>query len=166
MSFYTLGKTYKELEVGDFAVHSKTISESDVYNFAGITGDLNPLHVDKVFVKLMGFDKRVAHAGLAPALITTVIGMKLPGLGSTIESMDVAFHLPIFIGDTILACATIIEKKADTLEIIMSLKWTNQDKATVSSGSAIVRPPKSELNNLFDGKEINEVITCVGKVSS
>jgi 3-hydroxybutyryl-CoA dehydratase len=166
MSFYTLGKTYKELTVGDFAVQSKTISESDVYSFAGITGDLNPLHVDKVFVELMGFDKRVAHAGLAPALISQVIGMKLPGLGAMIESMDVSFHLPIFIGDTIVACATIIEKKADALNIVMSLEWKNQQQVIVSSGFAIVSPPKSELNRLLDGKKTNEVTTRVNKVNS
>ncbi len=153
MSMYRLGKTYKELSVGDFAMQSKTISESDVYNFAGITGDFNPLHVDQIFVKLMGFDKRVAHAGIAPALITPVIATKLPGLGSQIKSMEISFTAPIFLDDTIVAQAEIIEKKGEQGVVVMSLGWINQHKQLVSCGSAVVKPAQSN-------------VTCTDKVST
>lgn len=133
MSFYTLGKTYKELAVGDFAVHSKTISESDVYNFAGITGDLNPLHVDT----------KTAHAGLAPALIAPIIGMKLPGIGSIVLNMNFSLHQPIYIGDTVFAHAQIIEKQRESRQVVMSLSWFNQHDEKVCSGTAIVLPPKA-----------------------
>jgi len=133
MSFYTLGKTYKELEVGDFAVHSKTISESDVYNFAGITGDLNPLHVDK----------KMALAGLAPALIAPIIGMKLPGIGSIVLNMKFTSHQPIYIGDTVFAHAQVAEKQIKSRQVVMSLHWFNQNNEKVCSGTAVVLPPKA-----------------------
>jgi 3-hydroxybutyryl-CoA dehydratase len=143
MSFYTLGKTYKELTVGDFAVQSKTISESDVYSFAGITGDLNPLHVD---IDSNNIDnKRVVHAGLAPSLIAPVIGMKLPGIGSIVLNMKFTLHHPIHIGDTVFAHAQVTEKHNQSRQVVMRLTWVNQHNEQVCSGTAVVLPPKAAL---------------------
>ena len=79
------GKTINELCVGDTAEFSKTVSESDVYLYAGITGDLNPAHIDEAYAKGTFFKKRIAHGMLAAGFISTVMGTKLPGPGTVIE---------------------------------------------------------------------------------
>ncbi|WP_212748498.1 MaoC family dehydratase [Pseudoalteromonas rubra] len=140
---YTLGKTFRELTIGEQAGHSKTIAETDVYNFAGITGDFNPVHVDEVFAHSFGLQGRIAHAGIAPAMIAPVIGMKLPGVGSMVLSMEIGFHAPIYIGDTIFAKAEVSAKFADTRQVELTLSWHNQRGELVSDGKAVVLPPKA-----------------------
>ncbi len=103
------GKTIDELKVGDSAKFSKTISESDVYLFAGITGDFNPAHVDEDYAKNTYFKRRIAHGMLTASFISTVIGTMLPGPGTIYMHQAVNFLAPVYIGDTITACAEISE---------------------------------------------------------
>ena len=77
-----LGYTYDKLEVGMSASFTKTITETDVYLFAGISGDFNPMHLNEEFAKLTPFKTRIAHGALPQSLIAPVLGMKLPGLGT------------------------------------------------------------------------------------
>ena len=76
---FELGYTYDELEVGMSASFTKTISETDVYLFAGISGDFNPMHLNEEFAKITPFGTRIAHGALPQSLIAPVLGMKLPG---------------------------------------------------------------------------------------
>jgi len=78
---FQLGKSYEELEIGEEASFTKTITETDVYLFAGISGDFNPLHVNEEYAKNTPFKQRIAHGALPQSLIAPVLGMKLPGLG-------------------------------------------------------------------------------------
>ena len=77
--------TYDEIQVGDKASFSKTISESDVYQFAGITGDFNELHINQPAAEKSLFKSRVVHGCLADSLVSTVLGMKYPGKGTRDE---------------------------------------------------------------------------------
>jgi len=78
------------LAVGDAAESRKTISESDVYLFAGITGDFNPMHVDEEFAKGTKFGARVAHGPLTFSLCAGLLGTGLPVLGTIAISNQVA----------------------------------------------------------------------------
>ena len=69
------------LKIGDTATFSKTLTESDVYQFAGICGDFNPLHVDEEKAQKSRFGRRICHGMLVASLISTVIGTNLPGNG-------------------------------------------------------------------------------------
>ena len=102
--------TYDEVNVGDKAVFTKTISESDDYLFAGITGDFNPMHVDEAYASKTQFGGRICHGALTLGLISTVLGMKLPGPGCIYAAQDVRFTNPVHHGDTISANAEVIEK--------------------------------------------------------
>ena len=73
------GKTIDELSVGQEASFTKTVSESDVYLFAGITGDFNPAHVNEAYAKKTAFKTRIAHGMLSAGLISNVLGNQLPG---------------------------------------------------------------------------------------
>lgn len=140
-SGYPMGRSYDELEVGMSDSFSKTISESDVYLFAGITGDFNPVHVNEDFAKTTPFGTRIAHGGLPQCLIANVLGMKLPGLGTVALEVTARYKKPTFIGDTITATAEVSEKLPDRRWVRMTLTWTNQRGEVISEGSALVIPP-------------------------
>jgi 3-hydroxybutyryl-CoA dehydratase len=138
---YELGYTYDELEVGMSATFSKTISETDVYLFAGISGDFNPMHVNEEFAKQTPFGTRIAHGALPYCLIAPVLGTKLPGLGTVALEMSVRFKAPTYFGDTVTARATVAEKLEERRWVRMSCEWTNQDGVVIATGSALVIPP-------------------------
>ena len=136
------GKTIDELKVGDSAKFSKTIAESDVYLFAGITGDFNPAHVDEDYAKNTYFKKRIAHGMLTASFISTVIGTMLPGPGTIYMKQAVSFLAPVHIGDTITACAEISEIILDKKKVRLKTFCTNQEGTTVLDGEALVSPPR------------------------
>lgn len=130
--------SYKDINVGDQASFSKTISESDIYHFAGITGDFNPLHVNSEYAKNTIFKERVAHGILTAGFISTVLGMKLPGVNSIYLSQNLKFLAPVKIGDTVCAEVTVLEK-IDRKQIIrLQTVVKNQHGVTVVDGEATV----------------------------
>lgn len=149
LSTVSLGKTIKEISVGDSASFSKTISESDVYLFAGITGDFNPMHVNEEFARKTMFGKRIAHGGIATSLIAPVLGTILPGLGTVALDMSCRYQSPVYPGDTITATATVIEKDEGKNRVRMKFNWTNQEGVVVASGEGTVLPPKEEYKQMF-----------------
>ncbi len=139
---FELGKSYDELEIGQEASFTKTITESDVYLFAGISGDFNPLHVNEEFAKTTPFKTRIAHGALPQSLIAPVLGMKLPGLGTIALEISCRFKAPTYFGDTVTARAMIKEKIEDKRWVRLSLTWTNQREELVAEGDALVIPPQ------------------------
>jgi 3-hydroxybutyryl-CoA dehydratase len=135
------GKRYEELEIGEEASFSKTITETDVYLFAGISGDFNPLHLNEEYARQTPFKTRIAHGALPQSLIAPVLGMKLPGMGTVLVEITCRFKAPTFFGDTITATARVIEKLEERRWIRMSLAWTNQQGETVAEGETVVIPP-------------------------
>jgi acyl dehydratase len=139
-----LGKSYEELKIGDEASFTKTISETDVYIFAGITGDFNPLHVNEEYAKKTRFKTRIAHGWLPQSLIAPVLGTKLPGLGTIAVEIKCKYKAPTFIGDTITAKVIVKEKLEDKKWIVMEAIWTNQRKEITSEGEVTVIPPSKD----------------------
>jgi hypothetical protein len=87
------GKRINELEIGQKEFVEKTISETDIYLYAGITGDLNPAHVNEEYAKNTFFKGRIAHGMLTAGLISAVLGMKLPGPGTIYMAQDVGAQI-------------------------------------------------------------------------
>jgi acyl dehydratase len=138
---FELGKSYDQIQIGEEASFSKTITETDVYLFAGISGDFNPLHLNEAFAKLTRFKTRIAHGALPQSLIARVLGMMLPGLGTIAVEVSCRFKAPTFFGDTITAKAKVAEKLEDKRWVRMVLTWTNQREETIAQGEAVVIPP-------------------------
>jgi 3-hydroxybutyryl-CoA dehydratase len=136
-----LGYSYDALEIGMSASFTKTISESDVYLFAGISGDFNPMHLNEEFAKMTPFGTRIAHGALPQSLIAPVLGMKLPGLGTVALEITARFRKPTYFGDTITATAEVVEKVERRRWVRMALTWTNQKDERVAEGMALVIPP-------------------------
>jgi 3-hydroxybutyryl-CoA dehydratase len=138
-----IGKTIEQIHVGDAGEFSKTVSESDIYLFAGITGDLNPAHVDEVYAGGTFFKTRIAHGMLSAGFISAVIGMKLPGPGTIYLKQDLKFLAPVRIGDTITARAEVVQTTAEKNRVVLRTTCTNQEGTVVLDGEALVSPPKS-----------------------
>lgn len=103
------GYYLEDLEVGMSASFAKTVSESDVYAFAGISGDFNPMHVNEEYAKQTPFKTRIVHGMFSAALVSTVAGTKLPGPGAVYIDQQIKFRKPVFIGDTPVASVTITD---------------------------------------------------------
>ncbi|GMQ62549.1 MaoC family dehydratase [Vallitalea maricola] len=136
------GKTISSLNIGDTASFQKTITESDVYLYAGITGDQNPAHINQVEAEKSMFKGRIAHGMLTAGLISAVLGMQLPGPGTIYLGQELKFTAPVRFGDTIKAQVEVIEKKEEKNIIKLKTICTNQNDKIVLEGIATVMPPK------------------------
>ncbi|KOA18242.1 (R)-specific enoyl-CoA hydratase [Clostridium homopropionicum DSM 5847] len=138
-----IGKTIDQIQLGDKASFTKTMSETDVYLFAGISGDLNPAHVNQVDSEKTMFKGRICHGMLVSSLISTVLGMYLPGPGTIYMSQEVRFLSPVRMGDTVTAEAEVIERNVEKNRLVLKTTVTNQDGKVVIEGQAKVMPPKA-----------------------
>jgi 3-hydroxybutyryl-CoA dehydratase len=138
-----IGKTIEELQVGDTAKFSKTVSESDVYLFAGVTGDLNPAHVNEAYAKDTFFKTRIVHGMLSASFISTVIGTMLPGPGTVYMRQEVSFLAPVKFGDTVTAIVEVAEIIAEKKQVRLKTYCINQENTTVVDGEALVSPPRA-----------------------
>ena len=127
--------------VGQSAEMTKIITEEDVFLFAGITGDRNPVHISKEFAAKTRFGERIAHGMLTAGLISAVIGMKLPGPGCLYVSQTLSFLAPVKIGDEITARAEIVEVIREK-RLRLRTECINQRKEVVLEGEAIIVPPR------------------------
>jgi len=102
-----------DLEVGMFASYSQTISEADIKNYAGISGDRNPVHLDSEYAEKSMFKKRIAHGMISSSFFSALFGTKLPGEGCVYVSQSLKFRKPVYIDDTVVATVMIerIEKE-------------------------------------------------------
>ena len=130
-----------ELKVGDSGSFTKTITETDVYNFAGISGDFNPAHVNAVEASKGIFGERIAHGFLVGSLISTVVGTVMPGPGTIYMGQELKFLKPVRFGDTITATVRIKEILTEKKRVVADTFCVNQNGETVISGEAVFRPP-------------------------
>lgn len=137
-----LGKSYDEIVLGEKAAFTKTMAESDVYTFAGITGDLNPAHINESHAAQTFFKKRIVHGMLISGLISSVLGMHLPGPGTIYMKQSLNFLAPVYFGDTITAEVEVIEKIEEKKRLRLKTTCTNQDGVVVVDGEALVSPPR------------------------
>ncbi|MBW1700916.1 MAG: MaoC family dehydratase [Deltaproteobacteria bacterium] len=137
------GKKVKEIQAGDRAEFSKTISESDIYLYAGITGDFNPAHINQSYAEKTFFQSRIAHGLLSAGFISTVIATKLPGPGTIYIKQELNFTAPVYIGDTITAFVEVIEVSVPENSVILKTICKNQKNEVVIDGKALVSPPKA-----------------------
>ncbi len=137
------GITIAEMKVGDSACFTKTITETDVYLYAGISGDFNPAHINQTEAEKGMFGKRIAHGMLSAGLISTVLGTRLPGPGTIYMGQELRFTKPVCFGDTITATVTVAELIPEKNRAKLETICTNQDGEVVISGVATVMPPKA-----------------------
>ncbi len=134
------GYCIEDLSVGMTALFAKTLTEADIVLFAGISGDINPIHLNHEFATETMFEGRIAHGMLTASFISTVIGTKLPGPGAIYLKQSLNFRAPVRVGDTVRARATvrqvILDKRHVVLETVASVVDT-----VVLDGEALVLVP-------------------------
>lgn len=127
-----------EFTPGQRATFTKTIAEADVYGFAGITGDFNPLHVNAEYAKQSRFGERIAHGMLTAGLISAVLGMRLPGPGGIYVSQSLKFLRPVKIGDTVTATAEVTAYRKTERVLTLRTSCANQHGDIVVDGEAVL----------------------------
>lgn len=137
------GKSIDELRVGDVAEFAKTVTETDIYLYAGITGDFNPAHVNEAYAKTTFFKTRIAHGMLTAGFISAIIANQLPGPGTIYLKQDLSFLAPVHMGDTITGRVEIIELNVEKNRVRLKTTCSNQDGVMVISGEGLVSPPKA-----------------------
>jgi 3-hydroxybutyryl-CoA dehydratase len=128
----------EEIHVGDVAELAKTVTESDIVLFAGVTGDFNPVHIDAEAAKKSVFGERIAHGMLSAGFISAVLGMRLPGSGSIYLSQTLRFTKPVRIGDTVTARVEVLEVLTAKRRVRLATSCRNQNGEVVVDGEAVV----------------------------
>jgi len=137
------GKSIGQMQVGDAAEFAKTVTETDIYLYAGITGDFNPAHVNEAYAKNTFFKTRIAHGMLTAGFISAIIANQLPGPGTIYMKQELSFLAPVRIGDTITARVEVLELLAEKNRVRLKTTCSNQDGVTVLTGEGLVSPPKA-----------------------
>ena len=137
-----VGKTIEEINVGDSAEFAKTVSEADIYLYAGVTGDFNPAHINEAYAKQTFFKGRIAHGMLSAGFISAVIANRLPGPGTIYIRQELNFLAPIRIGDTVTARVEVVERILDKNRLLLKTTCVVEDGTVVVDGQALVSPPK------------------------
>lgn len=131
----------EDIAVGQKAEFTKTVTETDVVLFAGITGDFNPAHVNEVEAARGMFGGRIAHGMLSAGFISTVLAMRLPGPGTIYLSQSLRFVRPVHIGDTVTARVEVAEVIAAKRRVRLTTTVANQHGEQVIDGEAVVMVP-------------------------
>jgi 3-hydroxybutyryl-CoA dehydratase len=137
-----IGKTVDQIKVGEIAEFAKTVTETDVYLYAGITGDFNPAHVNEAYAKNTFFKTRIAHGMLTAGFISAILANQLPGPGTIYLKQELNFLAPVHMGDTITGRVEVLELIAERNRVRLKTSCTNQAGIIVLDGEALVSPPK------------------------
>ena len=126
--------TFDEIEIGLTKQFQITITESMVDNFAKLTGDFSPIHMDEDYASTTTFQKRVVHGMLLASFLSKIDGMYLPGKHALYFSQSLDFRHPCFLGDTITISSVVIDKSSSTKILKIESKIANQDRKILLSG--------------------------------
>ena len=126
--------TFDEIEIGLTKQFQITITESMIDDFAKLTGDFSPLHMDEDYASTTTFEKRVVDGMLLASFLSKIVGMYLPGKHALYFSQSLDFRQPCFIDDKITISSRVIDKSASTKILKIESKITNQEGKILLSG--------------------------------
>jgi len=138
-------RTFNEIAVGDSASLVRTLGRQDIDLFAIVSGDVNPAHVDPAYAVTDMFHKIIGHGMWGGALISAVLGTKLPGPGTIYLSQDLHFRAPVGIGDTITATVTVVETDHAKHNVVLDCFCVNEAGQEVITGRARVKAPTEKI---------------------
>jgi enoyl-[acyl-carrier protein] reductase I len=138
-------RTFDELAIGDSAELCCVLTQRDIDLFAVVSGDVNPAHLDPEFAERSRFHGVIGHGMWGGALISAVLGTRLPGPGTIYLGQELRFKRPVRPGDAITARVTVRELRADKGIAVLDCECVNQFGETVISGSAEVLAPRERI---------------------
>ncbi len=137
--------TVEEIEIGTKASYSKTCSAEDVRQFALLSGDVNPVHLDEEYAGNTQFGRCIAHGMYTAALVSAAVAVKLPGPGSIYLGQDMKFRAPVFIDDTITVELEVESVREDKPIVGLKFVCLNQDGKKVATGTAVILAPTEKV---------------------
>jgi len=138
-------RTFEEIELGETASLTRTLTEQDIQLFALVSGDVNPAHLDADYASTDLFRRVIAHGMWGGGLISAVLGTELPGPGTIYVSQSLRFARPVSLGDTIRASVTVTEKRPEDHVVVFDCRCVNQAGEDVITGLAEVRAPVDKI---------------------
>ena len=131
------GYDIEDIAVGMSAEICKTITDADIILFAGVSMDMNAVHMDEEFGRTTPFGGRVAHGMLSASLISAVLGSRMPGPGTIYMNQSLRFRGPVRPGDTVHAKVTVKEVIAEKGRVVLDTVCSVGDKVVID-GEAMV----------------------------
>lgn len=139
------GMTIQELQLGQSASYTKTITNKDVLLFAEVSGDDNPVHVNEEYALTTMFKGRIVHGALVASLFSKVLGTDLPGNGTIYLGQESRFMKPVRLDETITATVTVVEILVEKNRVKLETIARNSAGEIVVTGFATVLAPKAEV---------------------
>ena len=130
--------TMMEVKLGASFSTERMVTDELIRQFAEISGDFNPIHLDEEFAKKTRFGRRIAHGMLSGAFVSAVLGFELSERKIVYLSQTLRFKSPVFIGDTVTTTATVTNIREDKPIVTLETVCTNQDGKTLVTGEAVV----------------------------
>ncbi|MGB0712939.1 MAG: MaoC family dehydratase [Gammaproteobacteria bacterium] len=134
------GYCLDDLEIGMSACYSRTITDADVVNFAGVSGDTNPIHLDEQFASSTHFKTRIAHVMNYASYLYTILGTKLPGPGSIYINQQMQFCAPVKVGETVVARVQVKEIDNKTARVILDTTCTVGSREVIRGTAELLVP--------------------------
>jgi phosphotransacetylase/acyl dehydratase len=146
VSEFIENRTFDEIVVGESASLVRTLSKDDVALFAVMSGDVNPAHLDEPYAETSMFHRIIAHGMWGGALISAVLGTRLPGAGTIYVAQDLRFRKPVGIGDSVTVTVTAVEKRPEKHIVVFDCRCVNQRGEEVVTGTAQVIAPTEKVH--------------------
>ena len=134
------GHYFEDLSVGMVASLAHTVTDQDIADFARISCDVNPVHLDEAYAASTPFKQRIVHGILTASYLSAVLGTKLPGTGCIYVSQTLNFKAPVFIGEEVIATVKITDLIPEKRRAIFSCVCKVGEK-TVLEGEAVLMVP-------------------------
>jgi acyl dehydratase len=136
-----LATEFGTIQPGDRAVIVKRFGEEEVAAFAALSGDYNPLHMESGFAERTRFGRRVVHGMLVASYVSTLVGMRLPGVGALWMQQSFRWRKPVFLGDTVEIALEVTQKSPGARLLSIRISAANQDGVAVMDGEGVVHVP-------------------------
>ncbi|HVM80502.1 MAG TPA: bifunctional enoyl-CoA hydratase/phosphate acetyltransferase [Stellaceae bacterium] len=141
-------RTFDEIAIGESASLSRTLTKDDIALFAVMSGDVNPAHLDEPYAEHSMFHRIIGHGMWGGALVSAVLGTRLPGPGTIYLGQDLRFRKPVGLGDTITVTVTAKEKRPDKHIVVFDCHCVNQSGEEVITGTAVTMAPTEKIRRL------------------
>lgn len=129
---------FSKFQVGYKDSFTREVTAETINSFVDVSGDVNPIHVNEDYAKTTRFGQRIAHGIIGASFISSLVGMKMPGIGAIYCSQSLKFKGPVFIGDTLTVEGEVIARDDERNRITIRTDVINQDGKIVTTGEAVM----------------------------
>ena len=130
----------EEIKEGMEASYSQTITDTDIKQFAGLSGDRNPVHMDEEYAQNSRFKKRIAHGMISSSFFSALFGTKIPGEGCVYVAQSLQFKKPVYIGDTVTATVVVTKVSIDNRRVFFRTTCKVKNKIVIDGEAELYIP--------------------------